>query len=129
MKNLDLREKYYYNLRNALIYPLKNSDGMLWWALQVFINGIARKVQQTCHRKSIACDHHGLTEKAGRSFIRKYWHLSVIYINTCLNMQIPIQSHSPFFHIISNGVSCFLRLCTGYGSYPNIAAESDSPGA
>lgn len=29
MKNLDLREKYYYNLKNALIYPLKNSDGML----------------------------------------------------------------------------------------------------
>ena len=27
MKNLDLREKYYYNLKNALIYPLKNSDG------------------------------------------------------------------------------------------------------
>ena len=54
---------------------------------------------------------------------------SVIYINTCLNMQIPIQSLSPFFHIISNGVSCLLRLCTGYGSYPNIAAGSDSPGA
>lgn len=29
MKNLDLRAKYYYNLKNALIYPLKNSDGML----------------------------------------------------------------------------------------------------
>lgn len=29
MKSLDLREKYYYNLKNALIYPLKNSDGML----------------------------------------------------------------------------------------------------
>lgn len=29
MKKLDLREKYYYNLKNALIYPLKNSDGML----------------------------------------------------------------------------------------------------
>ena len=29
MKNLDLREKFYYNLKNALIYPLKNSDGML----------------------------------------------------------------------------------------------------
>ena len=29
MKNLDLREKYYYNLKNALIYPLKNRDGML----------------------------------------------------------------------------------------------------
>ena len=29
MKYLDLREKYYYNLKNALIYPLKNSDGML----------------------------------------------------------------------------------------------------
>ena len=29
MKNLDLREKYYYNLKNTLIYPLKNSDGML----------------------------------------------------------------------------------------------------
>ena len=29
MKNLDLREKYYYNLKNALIYPLKNNDGML----------------------------------------------------------------------------------------------------
>lgn len=29
MKNLDLREKYFHNLKNALIYPLKNSDGML----------------------------------------------------------------------------------------------------
>lgn len=41
MKNLDLREKYYYNLKNALIYPLKNSDGMLNLASmqRVFIKG------------------------------------------------------------------------------------------
>lgn len=29
MKNLDLREKYYHGIKDALIYPLKNSDGML----------------------------------------------------------------------------------------------------
>lgn len=41
MKNLDLREKYYYNLKNALIYPLKNSDGMLNLASmqRVFMKG------------------------------------------------------------------------------------------
>lgn len=41
MKNLDLREKYYYNLKNALIYPLKNSDGMLNLASmqRLFIKG------------------------------------------------------------------------------------------
>lgn len=29
MKNLDLREKYFNSMKNMLIYPLKNSDGML----------------------------------------------------------------------------------------------------
>lgn len=29
MKNLDLREKYYHGIKDALIYPLKNNDGML----------------------------------------------------------------------------------------------------
>ena len=29
MKNFDLREKYYHGIKDALIYPLKNSDGML----------------------------------------------------------------------------------------------------
>lgn len=29
MKNLSLREKYYHGIKDALIYPLKNSDGML----------------------------------------------------------------------------------------------------
>ena len=44
MKNLDLREKYYYNLKNALIYPLKNSDGMLNLASmqRVFIKEIIK---------------------------------------------------------------------------------------
>lgn len=29
MKNLNLREKYYHGIKDALIYPLKNNDGML----------------------------------------------------------------------------------------------------
>lgn len=29
MINLDLREKYYHDIKDALIYPLKNNDGML----------------------------------------------------------------------------------------------------
>ena len=29
MKNLILREKYYHGIKDALIYPLKNNDGML----------------------------------------------------------------------------------------------------
>lgn len=41
MKNLELREKYFHNLKNALIYPLKNSDGMLNLASmqRVFMKG------------------------------------------------------------------------------------------